>query len=124
VFVGHVDYAAGKTRETCLTTTVNELKLILLELRVNNCTLLKALLDSGASNNFIRQQTLENGSFKWKEKNISPTMLRVRLATGASVHLKKRVVILDYTINGKKLQDEFLVINLDDKYDVILGMPW
>jgi hypothetical protein len=36
----------------------------------------------------------------------------------------KRVVAIRYTLQGKQFDDDFIVLDLDDKYDVILGMPW
>ena len=85
---------------------------------------LKALLDSGASNNFIRSRMLETDGFNYVEKRIPPSQLKVRLATGATVHVKKRVVEVHYTYSGCELHDDFVVLDLDDKFDVILGMPW
>ena len=48
----------------------------------------------------------------------------MRLATGASVTVNKRVVGIHYTIEGKEYDDDFIVLELDDKFDVILGLPW
>ncbi|CAI5738229.1 unnamed protein product [Peronospora farinosa] len=50
--------------------------------------------------------------------------MTVRLATGASVTVEKRVVGIHYTLEGKKYDDDFIVLDLDDKFDVILGLPW
>ncbi|TMW57438.1 hypothetical protein Poli38472_003363 [Pythium oligandrum] len=50
--------------------------------------------------------------------------MTVRLTTGASVTLMKRVVSLHYTLEGKEYDDDFIVLDLDDKFDVILGLPW
>ena len=48
----------------------------------------------------------------------------MRLATGASIKVDKRVVGLHYTLQGKGYDDNFIVLDLDDKFDVILGLPW
>ena len=48
----------------------------------------------------------------------------MRLATGASVTVKKRVVRIHYTLKGKEYDDDFIVLDLDDKFDVIQGLPW
>ena len=48
----------------------------------------------------------------------------MRLATGASIKVDKRVVGLHYTLEGKGYDDDFIVLDLDDKFDVILGLPW
>ena len=48
----------------------------------------------------------------------------MRLATGASVTVMKRVVVLSYTLKEVQYDDDFIVLDLDDKFDVILGLPW
>ena len=48
----------------------------------------------------------------------------MRLAIGASIKVNKRVVGLHYIIEGKGYDDSFIVLDLDDKFDVILGLPW
>src|SRR4051794_3937192 len=54
VFVRHLTYAARGAHELCFTTSSNESSLITLSLSMNgNGPTLNALLDSGASNNFI-----------------------------------------------------------------------
>ena len=47
--------------------------------------------------------------------------MTVRLATGASVTVMKRVVGITYTLKGVQYDDEFIILDLDDKFDVI---PW
>ena len=48
----------------------------------------------------------------------------MRLASGASVTVKKRAVGIYYTLEDKQYGDDFIVLDLDDKFDVILGLPW
>ncbi|CAI5745401.1 unnamed protein product [Peronospora destructor] len=50
--------------------------------------------------------------------------MTVRLATGASITVEKRVVGIHYTLEGEQYDDDFIVLDLDDKFDVILGLPW
>jgi RNase H-like domain found in reverse transcriptase/Reverse transcriptase (RNA-dependent DNA polymerase)/Integrase zinc binding domain/Retroviral aspartyl protease/Chromo (CHRromatin Organisation MOdifier) domain len=107
----------------CFATKTSDEKLITFSLSTSGIQL-KALLDSGASNNFIRSQALESMGLKFIERKIPLSQLKVRLATGATVNVKKRVVKLDYTYQGVNLHDDFIVLDLDDKFDVILGMPW
>ena len=47
----------------------------------------------------------------------------MRLATGASVTVKKSVVGVQYTLNGKHYYDDFILLDSNDKFDVILGLP-
>lgn len=125
MFVGHLTLAARKAQEVCFTTKSHDENLIMLSLATKGDDLsLKALLDSGASNNFIRSRVLGTKGFQYTEKRIPHSQLKVRLATGATVHVKKRVVGVHYTFEGNDLHDEFVVLDLDDKFDVILGMPW
>ena len=48
----------------------------------------------------------------------------MRLATGASIAVMKRVVVFRYTLEALQYNDIFIVLDLDDKFDVILGLPW
>ena len=48
----------------------------------------------------------------------------MRLATGASVTVMKREVGITYTLKGFQYNDDFIILDLDDKFDVILGLPW
>ena len=50
--------------------------------------------------------------------------MTVRLATGASITLMQRVVGLHYTLKDLQYDDNFIVLYLDEKFDVILGLPW
>ena len=50
--------------------------------------------------------------------------MTVRLATGASVTVMKRVVGITYTLKGVQYDDDFIILDLDEKFDVILGLPW
>uniref|UniRef100_M4BYH8 RxLR effector candidate protein n=1 Tax=Hyaloperonospora arabidopsidis (strain Emoy2) TaxID=559515 RepID=M4BYH8_HYAAE len=50
--------------------------------------------------------------------------MTVRLATGALITLMKRVLGLHYTLEDSQNDDDFIVMNLEDKFEVILGLPW
>ena len=85
---------------------------------------LRALVDCGASNNFVRRQSQDNRELDYVEREIPPTRMTVRLATGAPVTVMKRVVATTYTLKEVQYDDAFIVSDLNDKYDVILGLPW
>ena len=85
---------------------------------------LTALANCGTSNNFIRRQSVEDRRLKYVERDIPPTRMTVRLATGTSITVMKRVVRIHYTRKDLKYDDDFIVLDLDDKFDVILGLPW
>ena len=48
----------------------------------------------------------------------------MHLATVASVTVMKRVVGITYTLKGVQYNDDFIILDMDDKFDVILGLPW
>ncbi|GMF59051.1 unnamed protein product [Phytophthora fragariaefolia] len=52
------------------------------------------------------------------------SLLEVRLATGVVVRTGKRVVSARFSYDEKKFVDELIVLDLDDKFDMVLGMPW
>ncbi|KAF1318886.1 reverse transcriptase, partial [Globisporangium splendens] len=51
-------------------------------------------------------------------------MMIVRLANGSTVKMPKRVVRLVMKCEDFRGEDEFILLDLDDKFDLILGMPW
>ena len=67
---------------------------------------------------------VEVSKLKFIESEIPPTRMTVRLATGAPVTVMKRVVATTYTLKELQYDDAFIVSDLNDKYDVILGLPW
>ena len=95
-----------------------------MRLHVTNDMSLRALVDCGASNNFVRRQSLKDRRLKHIERDVPLTRMTVRLATGASVTVRKRVVGIQYTMEDKQYDDDFIVLDLDEKCDVILGIPW
>ena len=108
----------------CVSAIGDEVPLITLNLEVTKDLSLRALVDCGASNNFVRRQSLEDRRLKFVERVTTPTRLTVRLATGAYIAVKKRVVGFHYTLEDLQYNDGFIVLGLDDKFDVILGLPW
>ena len=48
----------------------------------------------------------------------------MRLATGAYIAVMKRVARFHCTLEYLQYNDDFIVLDLDDKFDVILGLPW
>jgi hypothetical protein len=110
----------------CSDSRDDEESLIVLKLHLRDVDYdISALVDTGATNNFVRAKTLKDIPPQcWKEKEISPSMLHVRLADGTVVKERKRIVSLRYAHEGKSHNDDFVVLKLDDRFDVILGMPW
>ena len=76
----------------------------------------RVLVDSGTSNNFVRLQSLKDRRLKLVERVTPPTRLTVRLATGASIAAMKRVVRFHSTLEDLQYNDDFIVLDLDDKF--------
>ena len=70
-------------------------------------------MDCGASNNFIRRQSLEGRRLKYVERDIPPMRMTVRLATGASIIVMKRVVKFHYKLRNLQYYDDFIVLDLN-----------
>ena len=85
---------------------------------------LRSLVNCWASNNFVRRQSLYESNLKFIEREIPPTRMTVHLATSASVTVMKRVVGITYTLKEVECDDDIIVLDLDDKFDVILGLLW
>ena len=124
MFVGLLTKVALNTQSLCVVASSNEVSLITLKLEVTQGMSLRALVDCGASNNFVQRQSLDNRELEYIEQEITPTRMTVRLATGASVAVMNRVVGITYTLKGVQYDDDFIILDLDDKFDVILGITW
>ncbi|KAF1334456.1 reverse transcriptase, partial [Globisporangium splendens] len=82
---------------------------------------LRALVDTGASNNFVRTQVVRRQGL---DLPISNKEMIVRLANGSKVTMPKRVLRMAIECDDFRGEDEFILLDLDDKFDLILGMPW
>ncbi|GMF39838.1 unnamed protein product [Phytophthora fragariaefolia] len=96
--------------------------LVILKVNSKRGSSLRALVDCGASNNFVQLQSLARLGFE--EVELPRSLLEVRLATGVVVRTEKRVVRARFSYEEKKFVDELIVLDLDDKLDMVLGMPW
>ncbi|GMF45421.1 unnamed protein product [Phytophthora fragariaefolia] len=67
---------------------------------------------------------LTANSLDFEEVELPRSLLEVRLATGVVVRNEKRVVRACFSYEEKKFVDELIVLDLDDKFDMVLGMPW
>ncbi|GMF63373.1 unnamed protein product [Phytophthora fragariaefolia] len=96
--------------------------LVILKVNSKRERSLRALVDCGASNNFVRLQSLARLDFE--EVEVPQGLLEVRLATDVVVRTEKRLVRTRFSYEEKKFVDELIVLDLDDKFDMVLGMPW
>ncbi|GMF50995.1 unnamed protein product [Phytophthora fragariaefolia] len=60
----------------------------------------------------------------FEEIELPRSLLDARLATGVVVRTEKRVVRVRFSYREKKFVDELIVLDLDDTFDMVLGMPW
>ncbi|KAG6613822.1 reverse transcriptase [Phytophthora cinnamomi] len=60
----------------------------------------------------------------FEEVDTPRSLLEVRLATGAIVKTEKRVVNVRFSYKQQVFVEHFIVLDLDDKFDVVMGMPW
>jgi hypothetical protein len=96
------------------TTSSSDKRLIILSLHVSGAQRpIRALLDSGATNNFIRTESL----------SVLPRYLQVPEGSGSMVvnyadGKPRRSVKCAYSF------DDSLVINLSGSFDCVFGMPW
>ena len=82
-------------------------------------SVLQALIDSGATLNFINEWIVTQLNLKTE----SCPSTRVTLADGRLLTHSARQVTLEYTVAGVPQLDTFLVAPIGD-HSLILGMPW
>ena len=85
---------------------------------------LRALLDTGASNNFVRSKSLEGSDIELPISTSVESELLVRLADGTQLSVPKSSITLQYSFEDFKDKDDFLLLDLDERFDIILGLPW
>ena len=103
---------------------VGKSKLISFDLHVKDLRIsLHALLDTGATNNFISSKVLKRMKISPKRSSMNQE-IRVRLANGAIVQVPLLTVKLHLDYGPYASTDEYVVLDLDDQMDVVLGMPW
>ena len=114
-FAGLLTKIAPNTQSLWVTTSGNEVSLITSKLEVAKDMSPRALINFGASNNFVRRQSLDNSKLKCIEREIPRTRMTVRLATGASATVMKRVVGIFFTLKEVQYDNNFIFLDLDDK---------
>ena len=99
-------------------------KLIFIELSIEGGVRpLRALVDTGASSNFISSQSVAEFSLSSRVKSLGSSLL-VKMANGTSITIQKQVLVLTYTVDSYEGTDSFFLLDLDHRFDVILGMSW
>ncbi|KAG2776938.1 hypothetical protein PC129_g6181 [Phytophthora cactorum] len=124
VYNGHATLKTASPSERdshCNKKQDDKPNLVIMKIRSKRENSLRALVDSGASNNFVRQQSLPRLNFE--DVDTPRSVLEVRLATGATVRIEKRVVRVRFSYKHRVFVKNLIVSDLDDKFDYVLGMP-
>ncbi|GMF57883.1 unnamed protein product [Phytophthora fragariaefolia] len=85
------------------------------------------LVDSGASFNFATKASVAKNNALHASALEAPksnTNVSVRLATGSIVSTRKVTIPLSVKFDEFNSVEPFTVLDMDDRYDLILGMPW
>ena len=102
------------------TTMRDDSRLIIISLIVAGVKRpIRALLDSGASNNFFRASCLSllPSTIPVRE---GPGDIVAKLADGQPQRVPRKTVVLPYTLDGFQSNDEFLVYEMNYAFDCIL----
>ncbi|KAE9190674.1 hypothetical protein PF002_g24710 [Phytophthora fragariae] len=84
---------------------------------------LRALLDSGAKNNFVRASCLSILPAGVPVRDL-PGDVAVKLADGKPRRVARRELSLPYTFDGFHSNDNFIVFDMNYAFDCILVIPW
>lgn len=86
---------------------------------------LRLLIDCGATENFVRRDTVRKNVPLAARVVNTPEKFAVRLATGQLVQMNtKSIIDLSLNFSGFECDIRFVVLDMDARYDLILGMPW
>ncbi|KAE9025033.1 hypothetical protein PR002_g11290 [Phytophthora rubi] len=106
------------------TTTSGDSRLIIVSLFVAGARRpLRALLDSGTTNNFFRASCLSILLAGVPVRDL-PGDVIVKLMDGKPRRLARRELSLPYTFDGFHSNDNFIVFEMNCAFDCILGIPW
>ncbi|CAK4216010.1 unnamed protein product, partial [Aphanomyces euteiches] len=88
---------------------------------------LKVLIDCGASENCARRETIVSSKAilnRAASDQASHAKVRVKLANGQVIVTDRVLITLPTKIGHFDSEETFFVIDLDDRWDLILGMRW
>uniref|UniRef100_H3H2L9 Integrase catalytic domain-containing protein n=1 Tax=Phytophthora ramorum TaxID=164328 RepID=H3H2L9_PHYRM len=106
------------------TTSGSDSRLIVLSLHVEGAQRpIRALLDSGATNNFVRAASLSALPADMSVRESGGEMI-VKYADGKPRRTPRRSATFAYEFDGFRSSEEFLVIELSGSFDCVFGIPW
>ncbi|OWZ14783.1 reverse transcriptase [Phytophthora megakarya] len=111
-----MDTAAPSEKESHCKVQDDKPNLVILKVKsmTKRADSLRVLVDSGASNNLFDSNICRC----WTSRR------SITIATGAIVKTEKRVIRARFSYKNRVFVEELLVLDLDDKFDMVLGMPW
>ena len=122
--VEHACQALGDSKSPDLNAISN---LIVVQAEVNGYEKkMKVLIDSGASCSYARLATIAQNESMFADAQRESRRrgtIGVRLATGVVVTTPKILVDLRLKFEDFDVVENCMVLDMDDRYDVILGMP-
>ncbi|RAW22774.1 hypothetical protein PC110_g20787 [Phytophthora cactorum] len=71
---------------------------------------------------FVRQKSLSKLNIE--EVDTPRSVLEVWLTTGATVRTEERAIRVRYSYKHRVFVEVLIVLDLNDKFDFVLGMPW
>ncbi|GMF27161.1 unnamed protein product [Phytophthora fragariaefolia] len=120
--------AAPGTTLMCLSVAVTRSNLVAVTVSVKgNPEPTTVLIHSGSSFNFVTKASVARNNTLYAsalEASKSNTNVTVRLATGSIVSTRKFTIPLSVTFDDFNSVKPSIVLDMDDRYDLILGMPW
>ena len=119
--VGYVGSLAPTMCQGAHQPTPKANKLIIINLNVEGYSKpLRALVDTGATNCFVNSNLVKSE----RNRNVTCPRLKVRLANGSILHLNDCKINLSYSYNSIRDNEDFVPFKMDNKFDIILGLPW
>ena len=85
---------------------------------------LRLLVDSGASENFASRATLSRNAELYARARRTSRQIAVRLATGVTVKAQESLIDLRVKFSDFSCVEELHVLDMDARYDLILGIKW
>lgn len=103
----------------------NEPHLLVFDVKLQGVdTPVKVLIDSGASENFARSGLISRNAKLNASKRHSDRRVAVRLADGSIRRTQECLLDLRIKFLDFDCMTQFLVLDMDSQYDLVLGMKW
>ena len=88
---------------------------------------MRVLIDSGASENYVRRQSISLNKRLYDDairKSKMHEKVSIRVVDGSTKTTPKVVINLRAKLEDPNDKEDFYLLDLDDRYDLTLGIPW